>query len=103
METDVEKVRAASHAFYAALNARDASAMAKVWAHTPYVAFISPVGGTLADGFSPSGKPNGNFVTSERAMDARSVPAPTVTVRGECSVEAIPRLCASLPALAEQT
>jgi ketosteroid isomerase-like protein len=51
METDVKKVRAASHAFYAALNARDPSAMAKVWAHTPYVAFISPVGAEIAVGW----------------------------------------------------
>ena len=51
METDVENVRAASHAFYAALNARDPSAMAKVWAHTPYVAYISPVGAEIAVGW----------------------------------------------------
>jgi hypothetical protein len=39
METDMEKVGAASQAFYAALNARDPSAMANVWAHTPYVTY----------------------------------------------------------------
>jgi hypothetical protein len=39
----MEKVKAASQAFYAALNTRDPSAMAKVWAHTPYVVRISPV------------------------------------------------------------
>ena len=38
--SDMEKVKAASQAFYAALNARDPSAMAKVYAHTPYVAYI---------------------------------------------------------------
>ena len=31
---DMEKVKAASQAFYAALNARDPTAMAKVYAHT---------------------------------------------------------------------
>ena len=40
--SDMEKVKAASQAFYAALNARDPSAMAKVYAHTPYVAYIPP-------------------------------------------------------------
>jgi hypothetical protein len=40
--SDTEKVKAASQAFYAALNARDPSAMAKVYAHTPYVAYIPP-------------------------------------------------------------
>ena len=33
---------------------------------------------TLADGFSPGWKPNGNFVISEPIMDAQSVPATTV-------------------------
>ena len=41
--SEMEKVKAASQAFYAALNARDPSAMAKVWAHTPYVVHINPV------------------------------------------------------------
>jgi hypothetical protein len=41
--SDIAKVKAASQAFYAALNTRDPSAMAKVWAHTPYVVHISPV------------------------------------------------------------
>ena len=49
--SDMEKVGAASQAFYAALNARSPSAMAKVWAHTPYVAYISPVGGEIAFGW----------------------------------------------------
>ena len=38
--SDLEKVKATSQAFYAALNARNPSAMAKVYAHTPYVAYI---------------------------------------------------------------
>jgi ketosteroid isomerase-like protein len=40
--SDMEKVKAASSAFFAALNARDPSAMAKVYAHTPYVVHIDP-------------------------------------------------------------
>ena len=46
----MEKVKAASQAFYAALNARNPSAMAKVYAHTPYVAYIPPVGNEIAVG-----------------------------------------------------
>lgn len=49
--SDMERVKAASQAFYAALNARDPSAMATVWAHTPYVAYISPVGTGIAVGW----------------------------------------------------
>jgi ketosteroid isomerase-like protein len=40
--SDMEKVKAASKAFFTALNARDPSAMAKVYAHTPYVVHIDP-------------------------------------------------------------
>ena len=54
--SDMEKVKAASQAFYAALNARDPSAMAKVYAHTPYVAYIPPVGGDIAVGWEAVNK-----------------------------------------------
>ena len=47
--SDMEKVKAASQAFYAA-NTRDPSAMAKVYAHTPYVAYIPPVGSEIGVG-----------------------------------------------------
>jgi len=49
--TDIEKVKATSQAFYAALNTRDPSAMAKVWAHTPYVVHISPVAKEIVVGW----------------------------------------------------
>jgi ketosteroid isomerase-like protein len=49
--SDMEKVKAASQAFYAALNTRDPSAMAKVWAHTPYVVHISPVAKEIVVGW----------------------------------------------------
>jgi ketosteroid isomerase-like protein len=49
--SDLEKVKTASQAFYAALNARDPSAMAKVWAHTPYVVHISPVAKEIVVGW----------------------------------------------------
>jgi len=40
---DIEGVRAASKAFYAALAALDNGVtMEKVWAHTPYVTFVGP-------------------------------------------------------------
>jgi ketosteroid isomerase-like protein len=54
--SDVEAVKAASQAFYAALNARDPSAMAKVYAHTPYVAYIPPVGSEVAVGWEAVNK-----------------------------------------------
>jgi ketosteroid isomerase-like protein len=54
--SDTEKVKAASQAFYAALNARDPSAMAKVYAHTPYVAYIPPVGSEVAVGWEAVNK-----------------------------------------------
>jgi ketosteroid isomerase-like protein len=40
--SNMEKVKAARKAFFTALNARDPSAMAKVYAHTPYVVHIDP-------------------------------------------------------------
>lgn len=39
---DVAAVTAANTAFYAALNARDAAAMGKLYAHTNYVAVVGP-------------------------------------------------------------
>ena len=55
-EGDMKKRKAASQAFYAALNARDPSAMAKVYAHTPYVAYIPPVGSEIAVGWEAVNK-----------------------------------------------
>ena len=49
--SDMEKVKAASQAFYTALNARDIHAMEKVWAHTPYVVHISPVAKEIVVGW----------------------------------------------------
>jgi ketosteroid isomerase-like protein len=54
--SDVEKVQAASQAFYAALDARDVSAMAKVWAHTPYVVHINPTAKEIALGWEAVNK-----------------------------------------------
>jgi ketosteroid isomerase-like protein len=54
--TDIEKVKAASKAFYAALDARDPSAMAKVYAHTPYVVHIDPSAKEIALGWEAVNK-----------------------------------------------
>ena len=51
MADDLADVTAANNAFYAALSARDASALAKVYAHDPYVANISPGSGALEIGW----------------------------------------------------
>jgi ketosteroid isomerase-like protein len=53
---DIEKVKAASQAFYAALDARDPSAMAKVYAHTPYVVHIDPTAKVIALGWEAVNK-----------------------------------------------
>jgi ketosteroid isomerase-like protein len=42
--TDVQAVNAANNAFYAALSARDATAMAKVYSHGDFVMVVSPNG-----------------------------------------------------------
>jgi hypothetical protein len=42
--TDVQAVNAANTAFYAALSARDATAMSKVYAHDDFVMVVSPNG-----------------------------------------------------------
>ena len=48
--SDVEAVKAADLAFYTALSAMDAKAMAAVWADKPYVTNISPVSKAVAVG-----------------------------------------------------
>jgi ketosteroid isomerase-like protein len=55
-EDQTEKVKAASQAFYAALDARDPSAMAKVYAHTPYVVHIDPTAKVIALGWEAVNK-----------------------------------------------
>src|SRR5271165_786324 len=54
--SDMEKVKAASQALDAALNARDPNAMANVYAHTPYVVYIPPVGSEIAVGWEAVNK-----------------------------------------------
>ena len=54
---DVEGVKAASKAFYAALAVLDnGEAMEKVWAHTPYVTYVGPRGKTIIVGWDAQKK-----------------------------------------------
>ena len=48
---DVDAIKAANAAFYAALSARDAKAMEGLWANKPYVVNIGPRSKTIAVGY----------------------------------------------------
>ena len=48
---DVDAVAAASKAFYAALNGTDVAVMHKLWAKTPYVAYVGPTSKAAALGW----------------------------------------------------
>jgi hypothetical protein len=45
--SDVEGVKGASHAFIAAISARDIDAIDKAWAHEPSATFTGPLSTTL--------------------------------------------------------
>lgn len=54
---DMEGVKAASKAFYAALSVIDnGEAMEKVWAHTPYVTFVGPRSKSITVGWEAQKK-----------------------------------------------
>lgn len=54
---DMEGVKAASKAFYAALTVNDnGEAMSKVWAHTPYVTYVGPRSKSIIVGWDALGK-----------------------------------------------
>jgi len=78
---DMAAVTAANTAFYAALNARDAVAMAKVYAHTDYVAVVGPrstsvlIGWAAVEGWAKS------LPTIFEALDSKAV-NPHVRVNG---------------------
>ena len=56
-EADMEGVKAASKAFYAALSVIDnGEAMEKVWAHTPYVTFVGPRSKSITVGWEAQKK-----------------------------------------------
>ncbi|MFM9943448.1 MAG: nuclear transport factor 2 family protein [Hyphomicrobiaceae bacterium] len=48
---DIDAVKAANAAFYAALSGRDAKAMEALWANKPYVVNIGPASKSIAVGF----------------------------------------------------
>ena len=48
---DMDAIKAANAAFYAALSARDAKAMGGLWANKPYVVNIGPRSKTVAVGY----------------------------------------------------
>ena len=49
--SDVDAVKEANDAFYAALSARDTKAMESLWANAPYVINIGPVSKSIAVGY----------------------------------------------------
>jgi ketosteroid isomerase-like protein len=54
---DIEGVKAASQAFYATLSVLDdGTAMAKVWAHKPYVTYVGPQGKSIIVGWDAQKK-----------------------------------------------
>lgn len=50
--SEIEAIKAAHLAFYAALSAKDAKAMEAVWAKKPYVVTIGPASKTVAVGYA---------------------------------------------------
>ena len=62
---DVDGVKAASKAFYAALAVLDnGEAMEKVWAHTPYVTYVGPRHTSVRDAIGTKGIASGGQVSS---------------------------------------
>lgn len=56
-QADMDGVKAASKAFYAALAVLDdGAAMEKVWAHTPYVTYVSPSSKSIIVGWDAQKK-----------------------------------------------
>ena len=54
--SDVDAVKEATEAFYAALSARDSKTMESLWANTPYVINIGPVSKSIAVGYEDAVK-----------------------------------------------
>ena len=69
--TDVDGVKAASKAFYAALAViDDGAAMAKVWANTPYVTYVGPRGKSILVGWDAQKK---YWVDNNKLFASRNV------------------------------
>ncbi|MBN8991417.1 MAG: nuclear transport factor 2 family protein [Rhizobiales bacterium] len=70
-QADVDGVKAASRAYYAALAVADnGAAMEKVWAHTPYVTYVGPRSKSIIVGWEPLKKmwEELNNITAERKV-----------------------------------
>lgn len=70
-QADVDGVKAASHAYYAALGVADnGAAMEKVWAHTPYITYVGPRSTSIIVGWEPLKKmwEELNSITAERKI-----------------------------------
>jgi ketosteroid isomerase-like protein len=68
--SDIDKVRAASAALYAALSSLDVAPMERFWAHEPYVRYIGPPSRAVAVGWEEVKKTiaAGNAGLSERRV-----------------------------------
>ena len=76
-QADVDGVKAASQAYYAALGVADnGAAMEKVWAHTPYITYVGPRSKSIIVGWEPLKKmwEELNNITAER--ESRCVRCP---------------------------
>jgi len=70
-EADMEGVKAASKAFYAALSVIDnGEAMEKVWAHTPYVTYVGPRSQSITVGWEAQKK---YWVEANKLFSQRNV------------------------------
>lgn len=70
-QADMEGVKAASKAFYAALAVLDdGAAMEKVWAHTPYVTYVGPRAKSIVVGWDAQRK---FWVDSNKLFSLRTV------------------------------
>ena len=70
-EADMEGVKAASKAFYAALSVSDnGEAMEKVWAHTPYVTYVGPRSKSITVGWEAQKK---YWVEANKLFSQRNV------------------------------
>jgi len=86
-QSDVDGVKAASQAYYAALAVADnGAAMEKVWAHTPYITYVGPRSKSIIVGWEPLQKmwEELNNITAERKV---AVSDPHIHVNGNLAWE----------------
>src|SRR3954454_3468107 len=86
-QSDVDGVKAASQAYYAALAVPDnGAAMEKVWAHTSYITYVGPRSKWIIVGWEPLKKmwEEINNITAERKV---AVSDPNIHVNGNLAWE----------------